>query len=105
MSRTQKTALLLTQASHSGWLYLTSRQPSAPAGNGCAGGTGSGAAPRRGTRWCAHMASSTGWETLSPFPSGPLLGKCERAAQGSEEGKKPTPMFPVNSAKGKLKTS
>lgn len=53
MSRRQKTSLLLTRSSHSGWLYLTSGQLSIPAWNGCARGC-------LGTCWCAQMVSTTG---------------------------------------------
>lgn len=60
MSRRQKTSLLLTRSSHSGWLYLTSGQLSAPAWSGCARGC-------LGTCSCAQMASSTGWEMQSFF--------------------------------------
>lgn len=96
MSRRQKTSLLLTRSSHSGWLYLTSRQLSAPAWNVCARGC-------LGTCWCAQMASSTGWEMQSFFHQVHYLVSMRgllREVRGEQ-----TPVFPLNSAKGKLKTS
>lgn len=97
-SQEQKTSLLLTQSSHSEWLYLTSRQPSAPAGHG----DEERGCPTPGN-WEPRTAPSSAGETQSFFHQ-VHRSVSMRGLLRAVKGEKPL-MFPVSSAKGKLKTS
>lgn len=103
MSRKQKTLLLLTQSSHSAWLSRTSRQQSIPAWSDCQGDR-----ERRCPMPENLLLRPNGLKLWTGnaklFPSSPLLGgEAWEACLGQWEEK--NPVFPADSAKGKLKTS